>query len=1149
MSQTDIYATTPEHPVDASFRMDPILSRALEDVSSRSVGGILEASKGLQIWKKSLAKGRLPQPSDFLKESASTGSEVWPPEPLFQAVFDAMVSMQLPRLVLKHPECASMVVRSLLRWTVEFSGRLDTLLADENNSRQNEANEDDLYEDYDDLYFYDWGEDGPPDIPLASTTEAWSPPMESPESIAQDIAKDLINEWGNVVHGVNLLDQLFGLNHGLLQEISDEESGNGGSPLGFGLSDGVWSHTGWEIIPQLQKELSDIPELQDLIRSLGRRPSAEESDNYHKFTPRKLDPEGGLGAELDPLQKESVNGIAFSGSLTEMLPSEAVLLRGHSKTLRNYFLAKQAEAKLLSYQLSGWVDVPSVPRTKSLYQNRLPSAPGGPIIVCLDTSWSMSGRREALSKAVVLAAVSQAHKQKRDCQVVAFSTENGVVESGVVTPDNEGIQRLLAFLTYSFGGGTDVTGALKFAMENLEKDVLSAADILLVTDGEIPDPPVSEKILDALDRLKLQKGVEVHGLLVGRSESKPLSRLCSQTHDFLTRYDSMASLTSDSVNVSMWSKRSWGEKLTSSRGRRSTALFARKSYYDDNDGESRKGRRKKKDQNDRWDDTSEDFVSSFDETSLEMAGSENGGPISTESQKALDYLRQSVSQTVEENLRLSKKLEEERSRPDSGRQFHDKIRDAIGRVEDGLVERGEEARLVVLAMIASEHILLLGKPGTGKSILGLRLAELCDGRFFQRLLTRFTTPEELFGPLSLKSLENDEYRRCTEGFLPTSEIAFLDEIFKANSAILNTMLTILNERKFDNAGARESCPIRCVIGASNELPESEELVALFDRFLIRKEVIAVSDEGVMNLLSMANPGETTCSANDSCNVIFSQDLDAVIASLSRSAATVTMDIEACELMRSLRVYMREQVNVEVSDRRLVKAARLLKIAAASDGRSRVDMIDFLLLQHCFWDEPVQRTAIREWLWENLTPMDHTAAITIQQSRMLLENLRNDVKAALRVTNGVAEEDFELLRSLRNESEKIVNILQQQLNNLARHTSLMHEVKDNIWLDVDDTQAVEQLLLPRAESLWADVLQTTEDAYALSASISQQEFSPPRAVREEVIDNLWEKRRYEREFSEVELSIPMKEAKSKYDLDTFRRWKRAKKKMDRQLQAS
>ena len=128
-------------------------------------------------------------------------------------------------------------------------------------------------------------------------------------------------------------------------------------------------------------------------------------------------------------------------------------------------------------------------------------------------------------------------------------------------------------------------------------------------------------------------------------------------------------------------------------------------------------------------------------------------------------------------------------------------------------------------MVSQEHILFIGPPGTSKSEIGRRLSQLCGGPFFQRLFTRFTTPEEIFGPLSLRALEADEYRRCIDGFLPMATVAFLDEIFKANSAILNTLLTILNERKFDNgAGSRVDCPLKCVIGASNEV--SRELSLL-----------------------------------------------------------------------------------------------------------------------------------------------------------------------------------------------------------------------------------------------------------------------------------------------------------------------------------
>ena len=146
-------------------------------------------------------------------------------------------------------------------------------------------------------------------------------------------------------------------------------------------------------------------------------------------------------------------------------------------------------------------------------------------------------------------------------------------------------------------------------------------------------------------------------------------------------------------------------------------------------------------------------------------------------------------------------------------------------------------QLVLLALLAGENILLVGAPGTAKSVLGRRLAKLLlteDSPFFQRLLTRFTTLEEVFGPLSLKGLEQDQYYRQTQGYLPNASVAFLDELFKANSAILNSLLGILNERQYPNGNSSDDCALQCVIGASNELPQSSssELEALYDLSLI-----------------------------------------------------------------------------------------------------------------------------------------------------------------------------------------------------------------------------------------------------------------------------------------------------------------------------
>jgi len=1144
-------------------------------------GTLIQVSNGLQVWRSALLKGCLPYDDDDDEyknddmDQTRTVLTCWPPKPLYdRLVRDTMVPLQIPRLVYRHPEVVPLILMSLLRWTMEYSRRLDDVLNDEvTKQNDDDDDEDEEEEEYEDFFFSQWQEQYQADLEQ-DTMDDGIPALiltEDADSIARDIAKSFQEQWSGVVNGVGILDGLFGMDHGLLNVEDDETPGSGGdgATTGYGWQDGIWSHSGWEEIPKLQQELTNLPELSQLIQSLGRRPTAENWNSWHKFVPRRPHREGGLGADFDPQRRESIDGITLSNSLSEMLPSEALLLCGNStgsggEMLRRLFLAKKVESKLLSYQLSGWTDIPSIPKTKSRYRTRFPSAPGGPIIICLDTSWSMTtGRRQALSKAVVLACVAQAHQQGRDCQVVAFSTERGTMESGILTPavkssssssskdhDNGGIPRLLDFLSHSFGGGTDVTGALKFAMTSLQDElVLASSDILLVTDGEIADPPVSPEIMEQLDTYRLKLGTQIHGLLIGKKESKPLSRICTATHDFLSQYDSpgfTSTVPGGSVSTRMGSARS----LLAQRQRpTSTALFAKRkrskrdeedddsSYTGAYNGDSRGGQYMVQvEEDDEEDETDYLPRDTF------------GGQIIQKVKELQESANERISTQMWSAAELEKELTEDGSLVGS---VHQQLREAIRRVEDGLVERSEDARLVVLAMITGEHILLLGSPGTAKSVLGQRLAELCNGIFFQRLLTRFTTPEELFGPLSLKSLEQDEYRRCTAGFLPTADIAFLDEIFKANSAILNTLLTILNERKFDNAGGRETCPIRCVVGASNELPESDDLVALFDRFLIRKEVSPVSDEGVLTLLELSNPGSPSCRPtgdrddNDECEVVFTDGLDEVIERLNTASMSVVMDRDCAELMRDLRIFLRQELKVQVSDRRLVKASRLLRIYAASNGRSRVDPIDFFVLQHCFWNVPEERIPIRDWLWDHLTP---ESSSSIAQIRFLLESLRTEIVAVVQKTSGdvsgqagARPDDLATLHSLQGELKGIQGILEQRLNRLLRHMELIRQAGDSLWLDATDASAMRQLLLPKSESVLSELRRASIDAQTLEAALSPSALSDD--MRVEMLRSLWEEG-YGGEvgFTEEEMSLSMREAKAKYDIDTFRQWKRAKKRI-------
>jgi MoxR-like ATPase len=285
------------------------------------------------------------------------------------------------------------------------------------------------------------------------------------------------------------------------------------------------------------------------------------------------------------------------------------------------------------------------------------------------------------------------------------------------------------------------------------------------------------------------------------------------------------------------------------------------------------------------------------------------------------------------------------------------LKDRLARIRDhlldGLVQRDVAVRLGLLATVAGEHLLLVGPPGTAKSLLARRLhGALSDATYFERLLTRFSVPEELFGPLSIRGLEEDRYKRQTRGYLPDASVAFLDEIFKANSAILNALLTLLNERAFDDDGARRPVPLVSVVGASNELPEGEELDALYDRFLLRLYVGPVSDDGLDALLDLG-------AGADGAVPEALRLSDAELRDLRAAADAVALAPDLRDLLKDLRTFLAEQ-GIAFSDRRLRKVVGLLRVVAHTDGRATATVWDAWLVQHCAWDDPGQREAVAAW---------------------------------------------------------------------------------------------------------------------------------------------------------------------------------------------
>lgn len=302
-------------------------------------------------------------------------------------------------------------------------------------------------------------------------------------------------------------------------------------------------------------------------------------------------------------------------------------------------------------------------------------------------------------------------------------------------------------------------------------------------------------------------------------------------------------------------------------------------------------------------------------------------------------------------------------------------------LRQGLYERDETLAVALLATLTGHHSFLYGPPGTGKSLLARRIAAaFVDTRYFECLMNRFSTPDEVFGPVALSALRNDQYQRQIQGYLPWADIAFLDEIFKASPAILNTLLTLINERQFRNGDALLSVPLKGLITAANEIPEPEQgLDALYDRLLVRLIAAPTTEWKHFAALIQTPTQEPVTVRHPVDHTTWQQWREAM--------PRVRLSDDTLQALRRIRTRLAEAMPaLYLSDRRWQWAVSLIKAAACLEDRETTHPVDLLLLNHMLWHQPEQQPQVQALILESLSQLPQDNDATQQQLDRLDERL-------------------------------------------------------------------------------------------------------------------------------------------------------------------
>lgn len=324
----------------------------------------------------------------------------------------------------------------------------------------------------------------------------------------------------------------------------------------------------------------------------------------------------------------------------------------------------------------------------------------------------------------------------------------------------------------------------------------------------------------------------------------------------------------------------------------------------------------------------------------------------------------------------------------------ERVTKIIDNLNEGIHEREETIAVSFLAALSNQNVFLFGPPGTAKSLIARRLSHAFETNgYFEYLMHRFSTPEEVFGPVSITELKKDNFLRKTEGFLPQSDFAFLDEIWKSSPAILNTLLTITNEKLFRNGTQVEPAPLKALIAASNETPPlGQGLEALYDRFLVRLKVLPMEIKNSFAALLQSHPTNAELELPDDLVIKHEEwrkwcdDIHSI--KLSEETLNVIHDIRLSFEEKG------EELDMYVSDRRWQKAAILLKAAAFFCDRKETNLVDTLLLRHCLWTTKDNYVAVVKIVEDAVRNLGFETGFNLAEIDAGIEKFENEINKKL-----------------------------------------------------------------------------------------------------------------------------------------------------------